>query len=61
MRNILAKEGEMPQLGNFFPFKRMDLVETWSGDAQALYVCKLQLKLRNQHVCGRRKSRIRGN
>ena len=47
MRNILAKEGRMTQLGNFFPFERMNLIETWSGDAQALYVCKLQLELRN--------------
>ena len=61
MRNILAKEGEMIQLGNFFPFGQMNWVETWSGDAQALYVCKLQLELRNQHVCGRRKRRISGN
>ena len=61
MRNILAKQGEMTQLGNFFPFERWNLVETWSGDAQALYVWKLQLELRNQHVCGRRKSRISEN
>jgi len=61
MRNILAKQGEMTQLGNFFPFEQLNLAETWSGDAQALYVCKLPLELRNQHVCGRRKSRISGN
>ena len=47
MRNILAKEGEMTQLGNFFPFEQLNLAETWSGDAQALYICKLQLELRN--------------
>jgi len=47
MRNILAKEGEMTQLGNFLPFERMNLIETWSGDAQELYVCKPQLELRN--------------
>jgi len=53
-----AAFSEITIYGNSLLFLWMDLLQTWSEDAQTVYLSKLQLGSTNLKVCGRRNSRI---